>query len=133
MHTPVRTDFEPHSAALLKARYFSVDIPSFDGTRIRATVYQPALAPKDTAPVIIHAHAFGFFRMSQPKSLYGRYLYTGKTAIEAWRQGYWVISYDQRGHGASGGKIGLMDPEFEVRDLSYIIDWIENNIPRLSY
>jgi len=119
--------------SLLKPDYYTVDIPSFDGETIRATLYQPALKPHETAPLIIHAHGFGMFRMSSPNSLYARFIFSGITARKAWEQGYWVLSIDHRGHGGSGGRINMMDPNIEVKDLSWTLDWAERNIPRLTY
>ena len=118
-------------AQALPAMYYDVSIPSFDGVELKATVYQPALAPWQKAPLIVHSHSFGMFRMSSPASLYGEVIVTGRAALEAWRQGYWVLSYDQRGHGDSGGQVRVMDPEYEVRDLSIVLDWAERHLSRL--
>ena len=130
---PAQLDLPVHSKALLKSDYYSVRIPSFDGTDIRATIYQPALGPGESAPVVIHAHGFGMFRMSRPGGIYGKYIFSGIAAKKAWKSGYWVISYDHRGHGQSEGIINMMDPDIEVKDLSWVIDWIEENVPRVSY
>ncbi|MER5728192.1 alpha/beta fold hydrolase [Streptomyces sp. NPDC002138] len=40
------------------------------------------------------------------------------------RDGYAVMTWSARGFGRSGGKIGLNDPEFEVKDVSRLIDWL---------
>ncbi|MGW6709998.1 alpha/beta fold hydrolase [Streptomyces sp. NPDC054956] len=40
------------------------------------------------------------------------------------RDGYTVLTWSARGFGRSGGKIGLNDPEFEVKDVSRLIDWL---------
>ena len=130
---PRQLDLPVHSKALLKPDYYTVSIPSFDDAELRATIYQPALAPNETAPVIIHAHGFGMFRMPRPMSLYGHFIFSGIAAKKAWKNGYWVVSYDQRGHGQSRGGIEMMDPDVEVQDLQRLIDWIEDNIPRLTY
>ncbi len=127
------TQFKPHSEAFIQPTYFDVAIPSFDGTRIQATVYQPSLKPHQTAPVIIHAHGFGTFRMSRPLSLYGKFVFSGQTSLQAWKEGYWVVSFDHRGHGASEGQIHFLDDSYELKDISYLIDWIEANIPRIAY
>ena len=132
-HNYQATQFKTHSEALLEPTFFNVEIPSFDGTRIKATVYQPSLGPHETAPVIVHSHGFGFFRMARPLSLYGQFLFTGKASLNAWKKGYWVVSFDQRGHGASEGEIHVLDESYELKDLVYLLDWIENNIPRITY
>ncbi|MEU9303762.1 alpha/beta fold hydrolase [Streptomyces sp. NPDC048269] len=40
------------------------------------------------------------------------------------RDGYAVLTWSARGFGRSGGRIGLNDPEYEVRDVSRLIDWL---------
>ncbi|MFD9301431.1 alpha/beta fold hydrolase [Streptomyces sp. NPDC060048] len=40
------------------------------------------------------------------------------------RDGYAVLTWSARGFGRSGGKIGLNDPDFEVKDVSRLIDWL---------
>ncbi|MEC8012145.1 MAG: alpha/beta fold hydrolase [Pseudomonadota bacterium] len=130
---PHQVELPIYTQSMLKEDYYTVDIPSFDGETIRATIFQPELEPYETAPVIIHAHGFGLFRMSSPVSLYGSLLFSGQAAKNAWKNGYWVVSIDHRGHGGSGGQINMMDPETEVKDLKWVIDWIENNLPRLTY
>ena len=120
------------STQAITARYYDVDIPSFDGTLLRATIYQPSLTSEQTAPLIIHSHSFSTFRMPQPMSMYGTIMFAGKTALQLWRQGYWVISFDQRGHGESGGQINLMSADYEVKDVSSVIDWAEQHLPRIA-
>lgn len=115
------------------AIYYDVDIKTFDGISLKATVFQPKLQPGQSAPVVIHSHSFGVYRMSGPRSLYARNIVSGKAALAAWKAGYWVVSYDQRGHGNSGGRIEGMSPEFEVRDLSVVIDWVENNLQPIAF
>lgn len=125
--------YEAHRPFLpLQEDYFTVNIPSFDGTKIRATVYQPSLASDQTAPLVIHSHGFGVWRMTRPTSLYGSLIMSGKAAKAAWKAGYWVISFDQRGFGRSGGDVQLMDPDFEIKDAQAVIDWAVDNLPRLT-
>ncbi|QNP63359.1 alpha/beta fold hydrolase [Streptomyces genisteinicus] len=40
------------------------------------------------------------------------------------RDGYAVLTWSARGFGSSTGRIGLNDPEHEVRDVSRLIDWL---------
>ncbi|MFF0552871.1 alpha/beta fold hydrolase [Streptomyces sp. NPDC004311] len=40
------------------------------------------------------------------------------------RDGYAVLTWSARGFGRSGGKIGLNDPEHEVKDVSRLVDWL---------
>ncbi|KPA15898.1 peptidase S15 [Candidatus Magnetomorum sp. HK-1] len=115
----------------LEKTYYHVTIQSFDGVKIRATVFQPDLSPNETAPLIIQTHGFGGFRTSSPISFYAKWMIPGQIAIHAWKQGYWVISYDQRGFGGSGGNINIMDPDIEVRDATIVLDWAIENLPRI--
>lgn len=117
----------------LKQRYFQAKTITSDGTIIAFTVYQPHLKAGQTAPLLLHTHGFGLSRMKRPElSLYGFLLPTGQVAKTAWKNGYWVISYDQRGHGNSQGKIRLTDPEKEAQDVISIMNWAEKNLPQLA-
>ncbi len=129
---PTTSPYETRSEGALERDYYDVTIPSHDGTLLRATVFQPELAPGETAPLVLHAHGFAVFRMSGPISIYGLTIYSGIAAQKTWKNKYWVISYDQRGHGQSDGVIRVMDPDYEVRDVSAIIDWATANISRIS-
>ncbi|MFD5767204.1 alpha/beta fold hydrolase [Streptomyces sp. NPDC127049] len=40
------------------------------------------------------------------------------------RDGYAVLTWSARGFGASGGQIGLNDPDHEVRDVGKLVDWL---------
>lgn len=120
----------------LKQSHYQMRMTTDDGITLSFTVYQPALKPDERAPLIIHTHGFGLSRMKRPYlSLYGSIMPTGQGAEAAWKRGYWVISFDQRGHGGldgTGGKIRLTDPQVEGRDVSRIIDWAEQHLPQLA-
>lgn len=123
----------PQKTAALKQRFYQAKTITADGTVLAFTVYQPKLEANQTAPLLLHTHGFGLSRMKRPElSLYGFLLPTGQVAKSAWKQGYWVISYDQRGHGNSQGKIRLTDPEKEAQDIITIMDWAEKNLPQLA-
>ncbi|MFE9933348.1 alpha/beta fold hydrolase [Streptomyces sp. NPDC005533] len=40
------------------------------------------------------------------------------------RDGYAVMTWSARGFGGSGGRIGLNDPDHEVKDVSRLVDWL---------
>lgn len=115
-------------------RYFNQTVTSFDGTPIATTVFVPALAPGETAPLILHSNGWGDRRTQQPADLsysptnfYGDMHHGMVTRM--WRAGYVVISLDNRGWGDSGGQARIMDPDKEIRDYSVVIDWAEANLP----
>jgi len=112
----------------LQKTWYDAEVKAADGSLLRMTVYQPALRPGQRAPLLLHAHGLGLSRMERPFSLYGKLLLAGKSALRAWDEGFWVISYDFRGQGDSGGRISLMDPDKEVHDVSTIIDWAQANL-----
>lgn len=107
--------------------HYQGELTATDGTRIRFTVWQPQLKRGETAPLIVHAHGFALTRMDGNLDTY-RLLLAGQAARRAWQTGYWVISYDQRGHGGSKGTIGLAEWDKEVADVSLLIDWAQKNL-----
>jgi len=121
----------PASSAL-KQDYFQVRIETHDGEKLAATVYQPDLAPGETAPLIVATHGFGGFRASRPFSIYGKTMITGEAALEAWKRGYWVVFYDQRGWGDSSDVAHLLEPDKEIRDVSTVIDWSLKHLPAVA-
>jgi ABC-2 type transport system ATP-binding protein len=120
----------------LKQTYYQMRTTTADGITLSFTVYQPKLSAQQTAPLILHTHGFGLSRMKRPwLDIYGSIMPTGEAAERAWQRGYWVISYDQRGHGGfggSGGKIRIADPEKEAQDVRLLMDWAEKNLPQLA-
>ncbi|GII76339.1 ABC transporter ATP-binding protein [Sphaerisporangium rufum] len=65
------------------------------------------------APVVLLAHGFGGSKRS--------------VRAEAERlagQGYAVLTWSARGFGASTGQIALNSPDYEVKDVRQLIDWV---------
>lgn len=120
---------EGPSSKSLKRDYYQVRIETHDGKKLAATVYQPKLTAGQSAPLVIATHGFGGFRAKRPLSIYGQTMITGEAALAAWKKGYWVVFYDQRGWGQSQGKVHMMDPDYEIRDLSTVIDWSLAHLP----
>lgn len=135
---------------------FDIGIPvGYDGHKVWATVFVPAQEILDKAekpPVILHAHGFGesrFASMENPNS-FMKFRITAQALLELWHEGYWVVSFDQRGFNASGlwgnsaessnsdgefctragdtACIDVMSPEREARDPTVVIDWISENL-----
>lgn len=125
-------DYSQQADTDLPATYFEAVITARDGTRLSATVFQPALKAGTTAPLVVHTHGWGGWRVTGPDSFYGTQMMSGRAALKAWQAGYWVISYDQRGWGGSDGNIEMMDPRYEVQDALAVIDWATDKLPRLT-
>ncbi len=117
-----------HDGVTLQKTYYHAETIASDGTRIRMTVYQPALKKGEAAPLLIHAHGYEMGRMARPFSTYGKLLIPGKASLRAWDEGYWVISYDLRGMGDSQGQVSLMAADKEPKDVSTVIDWALKNL-----
>lgn len=120
-----------------------VTLVAFDGTELALTVYFPELAAGEAAPLLLHSHGFGGNRSSTldfdeatQTSEIGidtlQVAYNEKDKASA-RAGWYIISYDQRGHGDTGGNVTILDPDFEGQDLKIILDWAEENLPNLGH
>ena len=116
----------------LRQAVYHGELKAEDGTPIRFTVFQPALPAGATAPLILHTHPFGLWRFAGPRRPLTQVLTSGDVVRRAWREGYWVISFDQRGHGASGDVMHIADPQREGRDVSRVIDWAQANLALAS-
>lgn len=83
-----------------------------DHITIAATVFQPAGASADTpVPMIMHSHGWAGGRST--------------SGMTSWTDnGYGVLSFDQRGHGSSGGEANVEDPVLEGKDIEAVIDYI---------
>lgn len=114
----------------LSQRKYDLTVTSFDGTEIAITVYQPSLKQEQPAPLLMYSHGWGGSRstdLSETDSF-------TKTARKAWESGYFVLSFDQRGFGESGGQANVQDPDIEGRDIQALLDWAEDNLaPHLAY
>src|SRR6478752_5555960 len=82
-----------------------------DGTAVRLDV---SVWPQSSGkhPVVLLAHGFGGTKdsvTSQANDLHDR--------------GYVVIAWSARGHGASGGRIHLNDPAYEIADARTLLDF----------
>ncbi len=94
-----------------------VVIPSpVDGVDVSFEMYEPdQLVAGETYPLVLHGHGYGGTRQATRSGFIARL-----TAA-----GYYVISIDERGFGASGGTVRSMSPDFEGQDLIAIVDWAE--------
>lgn len=102
---PLRADEHTHTS-------WDTTIESSDGTVLHATIYRPAGATAESpVPMILHSHGWGGTRTSSP----------GAFGTELDR-GFGVLSFDQRGHGQTGGTAYVQDPEREGRDVIAVLD-----------
>nr|WP_281363275.1 CocE/NonD family hydrolase [Nocardioides perillae] len=74
-------------------------------------MFKPATAsPRRKVPMVMHSHGWGGSRTTDPAA-FARWL----------RAGYGVLSFDQRGFGASGGKAHVENPAFEGHDVRRLV------------
>jgi ABC-2 type transport system ATP-binding protein len=90
------------------------------------TFFKPAGASRSAkVPVVLHSHGWGGSRTTGVGS-FADYLDAG----------FGVLSFDQRGHGESGGKAHVEDPAFEGQDVKRVIDhvaaqdWVRRTGPK---
>ncbi len=95
-----------------------VVIPSpFDGVDISFQLFEPdQLVAGQSYPLVLEGHGYGGARQTAREGFIARLTDAG----------YYVISIDQRGFGASGGTVRVMGPETEGADLVAILDWAES-------
>jgi predicted acyl esterase len=92
-----------------------IAIPMDDGVSIAATLYVPdGAAPAGGWPAIVFLHGLSGNRQ-QMNALVEGYGFTGGS--------YAILTFDARGHGASGGLVGIDGPR-EVADIRAIRDWL---------
>lgn len=134
----------PLTSATTAARYDATTI-SADGTVIAFTVYAPDIAAGNSAPLVLEGHGWGGKRTRDLNTtaydaVANTPLQTAKMALDTGVQGgkqptrgWYIISFDQRGFGESGGFANVMDPKIEGKDVSALIDWAQQNLAGLAY
>jgi predicted acyl esterase len=93
-----------------------VTITSADGTQLAATLTLPDAAPPAGGwPAVVFMHGLGQTRA------------TGLAAAQGMGIGerYAVLAYDARGHGDSGGLVGIDGPK-EIADVQAVFAWLRN-------
>jgi ABC-2 type transport system ATP-binding protein len=78
---------------------------------IDTTFFRPA--GHGRAPAVLLAHGFG-----------GSKDEVKDEATDLARHGYAVLTWSARGFGRSGGEIALNSPDYEVKDVRQLIDWL---------
>lgn len=111
---------------------YTITVPSplGVGETISATVMEPTtLTGGQKYPLVVHSHGFG--QRKQTAGGAGGVLMDGTQRLRD--AGYGVISFDERGHGQSGGQITTMDPDHEGQNVIRVFDWAEANLDWLLY
>jgi len=92
-----------------------LSIPMDDGTPLAATLYVPeGDVPAGGWPALVFLHALAGDRR-QTNAVAEGYGFVG--------QDYAVLTFDARGHGQSGGLVGIDGPR-EVADMRAVRDWL---------
>ncbi|SNT08838.1 ABC-2 type transport system ATP-binding protein [Streptosporangium subroseum] len=65
------------------------------------------------APVVLLAHGFGGSKQS-----------VREPALRLAQEGYAVLTWSARGFGRSTGQIALNSPDYEVKDVRQLVDWV---------
>ena len=90
-------------------------IPMDDGVPIAATLYVPdGAAPAGGWPAIVFLHGLSGNRQQMNAVVEGYGFTSG---------GYAILTFDARGHGQSGGLVGIDGPR-EVADIRALHDWL---------
>ena len=76
-----------------------------------ATFYRPVGGGR--APAVLLAHGFGGSKDD-----------VRREAEDLARHGYGVLTWSARGFGRSTGEIALNSPDYEVKDVRQLIDWL---------
>ncbi|MFC5822249.1 alpha/beta fold hydrolase [Nonomuraea insulae] len=89
-----------------------VDGPADDQrVELDTTFFPPPDGGK--APAVLLAHGFGGSKQSMRDQ-----------AVRLAQQGYAVMTWSARGFGRSTGQIALNSPDYEVKDVKQLIDWL---------
>lgn len=108
---------------------FTVFVPHPDRLRALAEQTRGAALPDGDpgfAPLLIHGHGYGgskYEDFSDPQTFLDSHL-----AKLAWESGWFVISFSERGFGASSGQIGLMSPRKEGFDFVELVNWANTHL-----
>ena len=97
-------------------------ISPVDGAEIPVTVFEPLEMKKGGRyPLVIYSHGWSGSRAT------AREFYTDNLN----QRGMYVLTFDQRGFGASTGTVKAMDPDYDGQDMVAILDWAEK-LPGLA-
>ncbi|GAB2469395.1 alpha/beta fold hydrolase [Streptosporangium sandarakinum] len=94
-------------------RWITVTDGPRDDQRVRldTSFFPPAGGGR--APAVLLAHGFGGSKQS-----------VREEAARLAGEGYAVLTWSARGFGRSGGQIALNSPDYEVKDVRQLVDWL---------
>src|SRR5262245_7415030 len=105
------------SPAATAASTQDVTIVANDGTPLAATLYVPdGPAPAGGWPAVVFMHGLSGERSG---------MVTLARAMGVIGEDYVVLAYDARGHGQSGGLVGIDGPK-EIADVRTVFDWLRD-------
>jgi predicted acyl esterase len=129
-------------------KVYQIYLPASDGEVIAFSVFEPeAFDNANGNALVLQGHGYGLKRSHTPDGPAGdpnspiptsgaQFGFTGGLTgdmTEFVHDGFWVISFDQRGFGESEGTVRQMDPEHDGKHIVEILDWAEANLPHLMY
>jgi pimeloyl-ACP methyl ester carboxylesterase len=98
-------------------------IPMDDGVQIAATYYVPAgPQPIGGWPAVMMLHGIGESRSDDDNGVGMSINSVAERHLVP--QGYLVLTFDARGHGASGGQVGIDGPR-EIQDVRALFEWLD--------
>jgi ABC-2 type transport system ATP-binding protein len=93
----------------------NIVVESFDGTPIVATLMLPDGASADNpVPVVLKTHGWGGQRERTPAGVTERLI----------DQGFAIFTWDARGFGESGDEAHVDSPQYEVKDVIKLLDYL---------
>jgi ABC-2 type transport system ATP-binding protein len=102
----------PPALKSVETKIAVVDGPNDDqNVLLDATLFTPEGTGK--APAVLLAHGFGGSKQS-----------VREPAERLARDGYAVLTWSARGFGRSTGEIALNSPDYEVKDVKQLVDWL---------
>lgn len=133
-----RAEPGPVAGQTRAGRSYNLFIEAPDGRPISFTVHEPAeLVGGQKYPLLLHGHGFGLFKVNALQRGLEAPVGTPLADIQTVKQfldaGYGVLSFDQRGFGASGGTVTVMDPDRDGESLVSLVDWAQVNLDWLQY
>lgn len=117
---------------------YNVRIDAPDRQVIAFTIHEPErMVGGQTYPLLLQGHGFGLSRVDPfsrnlhvPPGIPLVDIQVTSTYTDA---GYGVLSFDQRGFGASGGTVTVMDPDRDGANLVALVDWAQANLGWLQF